>query len=451
MKKLIKGLITIAVVTMTFMSSTQLVQADSFGELDTETVCEVKATGQYQNWDGVTNVAQFVDQNENYCYAYDGKDYVTVVRLVNGEIADTIKLEKKYPKFGTVICDYKGNFYVVTGKENKGNSTKTKTIFISKYDSKGNFIKSVGDNGSSSLASYYDSGFYTKDPFSAGNCDAAICGNILAVNYARHMYSGHQSNSVFAIDINKMKKVNIGVYYNSHSFAQRIIPAGDGFLAVSEGDCYDRAFTISKLSQGAASKNYNVFDFWVPKGTLDKYDMGVLNNNFAHMGGLAWADSKHVGFVSTSAKSLSSKAKNETERLFIQVFNPSKNLEKAAAYSTKGTRSGKGGPNGDKSKKNYGVKWLTPDTYTVINPQIVADDDGQFIVLFEKYDNSYQGVYYMVLSKSGKVLKDATLYSKEAMLNPCEMPVYANGVIYWNGNKSNEYSNEMYVFALAVF
>ena len=36
-------------------------------------------------------------------------------------------------------------------------------------------------------------------------------------------------------------------YYNSHSFAQRVVPWGEGFLLASEGDCYDRAFTVSEL------------------------------------------------------------------------------------------------------------------------------------------------------------------------------------------------------------
>ncbi len=79
----------------------------------------------------------------------------------------------------------------------------------------------------------------------------AVNGHFLAVNYGRHMYSGHQSNSVWMIDTDTMNTVvpQTGEYsgyqnYESHSFGQRAIAFGGGFAFMSEGDCYDRAFTF---------------------------------------------------------------------------------------------------------------------------------------------------------------------------------------------------------------
>ena len=170
----------------------------------------VIAVGEYSNWDGVSNVSQFLSASgEPYC-AYDSGDgYVTVIRTKDGlELKKKIKLKKTHPLFGTVISDKDGNYYLVTGEENKGSVTSKETVFISKYSSSGKLLATVGDNGSSSLDYYYDDSFYTKLPFDGGNCDAAIYGDVLAVNYAREMYSGHQSNSLFALIDNLSSKVD---------------------------------------------------------------------------------------------------------------------------------------------------------------------------------------------------------------------------------------------------
>lgn len=412
----------------------------------------VKANGMYNNWDGVTNVAQFVGDNGEFCFAYDKGDNVIVVRT-NGESAlkKTITLKKQAPIFGTVICDKDGNYYVVTGKENKTKNTNIDTIFISKYDSSGKHIKTVGDNGSSSLAYYYDSGFYTQLPFDAGNCDAAISGNILAVNYGRSMYSGHQSNSVFAVNIKDMSEADLGVNYNSHSFAQRVISHNGSFVFASEGDCYNRAFTIGTPAASNKENASDIFHFWVKKGTLDKYNMGILNNNFAHMGGLASVNNKYVAFVGTSAKSLNSNAADENEQLFIQIFDPSANLGKASSYVTSGTRSGLSGGNGDENVTDYGIKWLTNYKKVKIrHPQVVATDSGKIVVLYEKYARDYYGVYYIVLDSKGEVIQKSQLFSKTARLNPCEMPVYVNGRVYWAGNNKSDGNKNVHIFSIEI-
>lgn len=422
---------------------------------DTGVKQQIAAAGEYSNWDGVSNVAQFADEKGNYCFAYNTAKYVYVVKTKNGKAQKKkIKLKKAHDIFGGAACDSKGNYYLVTGEINKTSNTSKNTIFISKYNKNGKLLKTVGDNGSSSLAYYYDKSFRTKIPFDAGSCDVAVNGKYLTVHYAREMYSGHQSNSVFTVDTQNLKKVSIGSVYQSHCFAERAIPYKNGFIFAGEGDCYDRAFTITvaDISQNTSTEG-NIFHFWVKKGTFDKYDMFTLNNNFAHMGGLAQVDSTRVAFVGTSAKALSSKAQNQNEQIFIQIFTPSKDLSKKSAYVTKGTRSGYSGPNGTEKVTDYGVKWLTKfDKNTAIaHPQVVSDGKGTIIVLFEKYVNgSYKGVYYMKLDKSGKVKKSAARLSSNGRLNPSRMPVYSKGKVYWTANKYDDSQGKVYIFALKI-
>lgn len=423
----------------------------------TDNTVQIYASGIYRNWDGVSNVAQFRDPNGGMYYAINSDSTVRICRVEAGSpVSKVVTLEKKHPLFGTAICDGDGNFYLVTGEKNDTDDTSVETVFISKYDSNGNYIATTGDNGSSSLASYYNDGFYTKIPFEAGNCDAAISGDILTVNYAREMYSGHQSNSAFSVNVKDMSKVSVGTFYESHSFAQRVVPVGTGFVYVSEGDCYDRTFTIynvKKTNSGFTGSETGIFDFWVKDGALEEYNMYVVNENFAHMGGLTALKDGRVAFAAQSARSLNANASGEKEDVFIQIFDPSKDLRTADAYTTEGTRSGLAGPNGRDEVTNYGVKWLTSlsGTESISNVQIVSASDDSIVVFFEySKDNSYKGVYYIVLDKDGNVIQPAAVFDAKAKLNPCEMPVYTDGMICWVGNKNGESGNKIYAYSLIM-
>ena len=436
--------LAMAVIILSASFNTTFYAANTKKAVDTNIKTEVITTGEYSNWEGVSSISQFTDNKGYFCFAYAKGKKIIVVKTKNGIIKRKLKLTKKYPLFGAVACDSKGNYYAVTARCNTTDNTKTKTVFITKYDKNGNVVKTIGDNGSSSLASYYNDSFYTKNPFDGGNCDIAINGDLLSVHYARQMYSGHQSNSVLTINTKTMKKVNIGSIYSSHSFGQRVIPYKDGFVYASEGDCYSRAFTIdAALPSTGELYTSDIFHFWVSPGTYSNWDMFTLNDNFAHIGDLANVTSDTVAFVGTSVKSLNSKALKENEQLFIQIFNPTADLTKASSYITKGKRSGLSGPDGTDKVKNYGVKFLTNTKSCLIRyPQLVSNGKNKLIVLYEKYSyktGKYKGVYYQVLNNSGKVIKKETFYSKDVYLNHCETPIYTNGQVNWISN--NEKGN----------
>lgn len=427
--------------------------ADKINEYKTSVKKEVECVGQYANWDGVTNVAQFIGDNGEFCFAYDGKDSVTVIRTKDGKpLKKRVTLKKQHPLFGTAICDSKGNYYLVTGEENKGNNKSKETVFISKYDKNGKHIQTVGDDGSSSLAYYYDSGFNTQIPFDGGCCDAAINGNVLTVNYGRHMYNGHQSNSVFSVNTSTMKNVQRYAIYHSHSFAQRAVPYKDGFAYLTEGDAYPRAFNISVTSDDPSrAVTCDIFHFWLKAGSED--NMFSVNDNFAHAGGIVNIDDKKIAMLGTSAKSLNSNASKENEQLFIQIFDPDKDMSSSTAFITSGTRSGKGGLSGNESVTDHGVKWLSNyDSSTAISdPQIVVTDKNELVILYEKYSGyTYNGVYYAVLDENGDILQKSKLYSKTAHLNSCEMPVFVNGKIWWVQNKAGIREDDVYIYSLEL-
>lgn len=457
-KKVSKHLQSICLFALIFsfmvIAPQTIAYADTYGSKNTGIKYNILAKDEYNNWEGVSNVSQFLDSDGNFCFAYYNKKTVTVVKTKNGKPQKKkTTLQMEYPIFGGVTCDSNGNYYLVCGRANTSDDQTRETVFISKYDKNGTLLKTIGDNGNSSLDYWYPDDYNTKTPFSGGNCDIAINGDYLAVNYARNMYSGHQSNSVFVINTNTMTRADAGNIYESHSFAQRAIPYNNGFVFASEGDCYDRAFTVSAVTDLSSATNItgNTFHFWVKKGTLDRWDMSALNNNFAHMGDLVTIDHNSVALIASSAKSLNKKAASETEQLFIQIFDPTKDLRTPSAYVTSGTRSGYSGPNGDKKVTDYGVKWLTSHSKkcTIKYPQAVSDGNGSTIILYELYKNSsYDGIYYLVVDQNGTVTIKRTKYSSTAHLNPCETPVFSGKTVYWTGNSTK--NNTMYVYSLKI-
>lgn len=306
-----------------------------------------------------------------------------------------------------------------------------KTIFVSKYSPNGKHVKTIGYSSDTAI------------PFYAGNCDAAINGNLLAVYYGRLMRNGHQSGIGFTVDINTMSFIKTKQYCVSHSFAQRVVPYKNYFLFSSEGDAYPRAFTVNQ---------YETFHFWIEPGHED--DMSVVNNNFARMGGIAVAGPDSGALVGLSVPSLNNHVHREGQQLFIQVFNPTMELYKKEAYYTTGERSGFGYLNGKIPVTDYGVRWLTSlNGGLIYNPQVVATPSGKYVVLYEKAKNSYSydGLYYLVLDSRGKILKKTTRFSKTALLNDCEMPVYStkDKAIHWTSNTYDD-ATHLTVFSLPI-
>ncbi len=420
--------------------------SDGLEAVDSGISLKVSANGEYSNWEGVSNVSQFKTASGDFCFAVDSDSSVKVVTVDRTGATSSVTLQKTHSLFGAVTVDANGNYYMVTGEQNTTSDTSVQTVFISKYDSTGKLIKTIGDNGSSSLAYYYDESFYTQMPFDGGNCDVAINGNYLAINYAREMYSGHQSNSVWMVDLSSFSTVKPEGFtnYNSHSFGQRAIPYGNGFSFLSWGDCYNRAFSVSTYLFGGNTYEGDLFHFWVREGAFTDFNMSDVNNTFAKIGNISDLGNGTISHVGLSAKSLSADAKTEKKQIFIQIFDPTANLSNSSSYVTSGERSGIAGRDGNEPTTDYGVVWLTNETGNISYVQAVADTSGNTIILFQKSD----GVYAMKVDGTGKTVVSAKKISSGAKLNSCETPVYTNGKVYWAANSTS--GNKVYIFSCSI-
>lgn len=75
---------TLVLCVLTFLPVSDL-YAKSFTETKTSIKKTVTATGQYINWDGVSNVSQFLAPDGAFCFAYDDGKYVSVVKTQRGK------------------------------------------------------------------------------------------------------------------------------------------------------------------------------------------------------------------------------------------------------------------------------------------------------------------------------------------------------------------------------
>jgi hypothetical protein len=387
----------------------------------------VQSVGKYENWAGVSTAQEFAWQGELGVSYKDGNNVKIFQTDKSGTILNSISFAARYSLLGTVTADEK-HIYVVYARENTGSDTTVKTVFVAKYDFEGNFIAEVGTNGF--VSDIYNEGFNGKTPFFGGNCTAEINENVLVVNYARGMYSGHQSNDLFAVDTTSMTEITGAVFYNSHSFNQDIVPRKNGgFLALSHGDGYPRSFSTGVLDgDGKLLNTLDTFNFWVETGALDAYDMTLLNKTYAYLGGIGETSAGAV-LVGASAPELTSEAKTSAKQVFVQVFNPMGSATDKNSYVTSGERTGLAGPNGDIPTTDYGVKWLDTgaNEENTINKIQMTVWNERIFVFYEKTD----GTYYQILNADGSVLVQHTKLTSEYILNEHEKPVVTDNGIQW--------------------
>jgi len=411
--------------------------------------------GDYYNWEGVTTVS-LLGSNGNiktFCADYD--DFVAVFdaedkpegtqegtqedKPEGTQVTGKVFVTKDYPLYGGMIQDSNGYYYLVTGCEGDLSSNQNGFINVAKYDPNGNRLNSVSDDGLFGFGAKNSRDFATKTPFAAGNCSLCINNGILAVFYGREMMSGHQSNSLLLLNTETLEKCECGEVYQSHSFAQRVIPYEDGFLLVSEGDCYTRAFEVYRVDRDGNTESFDVFNFGVEYGALNAGDMYVLNDNFAALGDIALIGNGNAVLAATSARSMSPEAAQEDQNIFVQIFAAGGDLSEPETYIKGETREGLSGGNGDTPSTDYGVKWLTQNLENINEIQglhCVVTQNRSVVLIYEKQLSSYEseGVYYMILDEVGTVITEETLFDENVMIPRAETPLVDDNTVWWIGN-----------------
>lgn len=384
------------------------------------------------------------------------------------QLVNQLQIPMRYPLLGNITCDSKGNYYVVWGQSDSTN-VNCVTMCVSKYSYTGQFVSECAMNGYDTYP-YSGSTWGTQYPFNFGNCSVTINNGILACNYGREMYSGHQSNFVIYVDCSTMKRITVTGYgmvpYCSHSFDQRVITLSNGnFLMADQGDAYPRGFQVSLANTSGCTAEFTSFHF--REGSNRDYG---YNETYAQLGGIAETTNGYV-LCGSSERTLSLAnaptnqyycGHSEARDLFVQILKKDfYNYSGADRYLVSGeTRVATGTkPTNslselrlDGNEVDYGVIWLTDydDAYYAANPKVLSTPDNKIVVMWEKlsYETHTGTSYFAVLNEDGTVCQD-TLEIPGVRLAGNIDQVYKDGKIYWaTSNSAGDYIHELTVIGM---
>jgi len=363
------------------------------------------------------------DENAKITYIYE--------YTMNLELQKTVNIPNELDQLGAFTKDADGNYYFFYGAETANQNSENMAMV--KYDKNGTKTKTFKLKAKSNGRVDMDG---IKIPFKAGTCRLELSGSMLAVYFAREMFSGHQASFGFVLDKDTFTRIDIGAVTNpsngkslempyvSHSFNQFILPVEGGFVFADHGDAYPRCFSFSHFQKTGNLIRLQAFSF---PGQVGQ------NATYAEMGGLAKASKGYI-FTGAYGKDI-----NTARNVFILTFDA--NLARC------------GNP-------VYLTSYAKEDGHAG-HPKIVGLDNGRYLILWEKFRFStqsanlivqdptdYQTTYMTTIDENGKTLSEIQEL-KGIRLNMNDVFRYnpKNGKVYWAINNS---SKSITVYALDV-
>ena len=347
---------------------------------------------------------------------------------INLEETSTLAFQNELGSLGAFTKDDEGNYYFFYGKYTTDRNEENMAVV--KYDSNGERINTYR------LRAYAPNSFDgIRNPFYGGTCRLELSNSMLAVYFAREMYSGHQASYGFVLNKDTFERIDRGASTNagtmgentqmpyvSHSFNQFILPIDGGFIFADHGDAYPRSFTFAMFIAGNRTKRLHAFRF--PGGT-------GANATYAQMGGLAKTSTGYI-FAGTYGKE-----RNNPRNLFVLTFDKNLTACTNPVYLTSYTRNdGHAG-----------------------HPKIVSLNDGRYLVLWEKFSFStqaaniitgvptgYLSTFALVINENGAAVSDVTeLEGIRLNMNDTLRYNPHNGKAYWAVNGAD---NSITVYAL---
>ena len=395
---------------------------DQIGNLYIRYQSQLPSVMTFVNEDGSVTVCSS-DENAKITYIYEYS--------MNLELQKTFNISNELGQLGAFTKDADGNYYFFYGAETTNQNSENMAMV--KYDKNGAKTKLFKLKAKSNGRLDMDG---IKKPFDAGTCRLELSGSMLAVYFARGMFSGHQASFGFVLDKDTFTRIDIGAVTNpsngkslempyvSHSFNQFILPVEGGFVFADHGDAYPRCFSFSRFQKNGALIRLQAFTF---PGQIGQ------NATYAEMGGLAKASKGYI-FSGTYGKDI-----NTARNVFILTFDA--NLTRC-------------------SNPVYLTSYSKEDGHAG-HPKIVEIDNGRYLILWEKFRFStqsanlivqdptgYQTTYMTTIDENGKILSEIQEL-KGIRLNINDVFRYnpKNGKVYWAINNN---SKSITVYALDV-
>ncbi|MHC6203370.1 leucine-rich repeat domain-containing protein [Breznakiellaceae bacterium SP9] len=378
----------------------------------------------FVNADGTVTVCS-ADESAHKTYIYE--------YTIDMKLQKTYTFPNEFDDLGAFTKDSAGNYYFFYGQTVNKSDKNKENMAVVKYNSAGTRLlayrlKAFPDKSMDGIVT----------PFDAGTCRLEVSGSMIAVYFARLMFSGHQASYGFVLDSSTFERLDKGAVTNptmggtsmmpyvSHSFNQFILPINDGFLFADHGDAYPRGFAFARFIAGGDTKRLSAF----------KFDGGVgQNGTFAELGALAKTSSGYI-FAGSYGKN----ANNPRNLLILTLDN---NLSAVSA-------------------PKYITDYTKEDGHTA-HPKITALGEGRYLLLWERCSfttqspnqvsggnqTGYQMTYALLVDEEGNALS-AVQELPRVRLNMNDTLRYnpQNQAVYWAINDGKQ-SIGIYAFPTA--
>ncbi len=222
----------------------------------------------------------------------------------------------------------------------------------------------------------------------------------------------------------------------SHSFDQRTLWDGTGFVELHLGDAYPRSIALGHYNDSSGRGAYAAYRI---KGATG------ANNTYSRLGGIVQTSDASYGYLALFSTERTSDTSNGTVRgtrdvALVRVkTNFVASETDASVVEQGGTTSSQTVTSADQAVTNH-VRWLTDlgsNTHAE-RPRIVAIQNGEFIVLFERWKSapgdSYEGTFALKIDAGGSVVSGPTeIVGKHHISRGDDIAAWGNRAVYVTG------------------
>jgi hypothetical protein len=350
-----------------------------------------------------------------------------VVRIVQSGNSYVVQAAYEVESLGRVMGftkDSSGNYYVATGVDEDSvvNASyppndihRQDIVRIVKFDTSGCVLMESDvdiERGNASSGSEI-----LVNPMVAASSRLAWGGDRLALVHGHNTepdanIGGTRHQKAITTHINALTgaATRTASMWVSHSFDQRVLYDGTGFVELHLGDAYPRYVALGRYTSAGGSGPYPVYHI---KGELG------ANNTYTRLGGIVQTTDATYGYLalfaterSTTASTSSIGGTRDLALVRIEGNFASQNtsdviIEGAATGASSQTVTSSG-----TSRTNY-VRWLTNLGAQVHaeRPRIVHIGGGEYVVLFERWSGdgaTFDGTFALLVSGAGAVLAGPT-------------------------------------------
>lgn len=434
-----------------------------------------------QNYDA-SPISTFINGDGDFCYLYASKKTASTALWVTVDkdtfaVAGSVSITTYLTAVGGAICDGSGNLYVVYGGSCTTDYTSLPVLTVAKYSPSGLLLGSVSYTAAeTALPQSSAAGVYATKPFDSGNCSLAISGSTLCCLYGRKDNSSAfaQSGGAILVDIASMSKLTSysSLPYTVQSWNCQLIATDNSgsFLAVEQGDAYDRGFCLTAFSKAGAS-TATAFHFREGANRATGY-----KEVYSQLGGIDQSGSNFI-LTGTSERTLSlavaptnitNYGYSETRDLFMQTLNSSLSSVLINGVTRAATGTATAGAKTplflSSGVSDSGVLWLTEYQlpYYAASPRSIVLPNGNVLILWEVWEYS-DGNYYdndtfittwsVIVGADGSIVQPAVRLGNDVRLDPQEELRYSDGYVYWCYDEIGDYTlngTEVTVYRLPI-